>query len=458
MDYVTTSAVTNNLRISIGTPGSPVVASFVILNGLEILKINNSMGHFSSPVTSSSSKKNVGVLATGVSIGVFLVVTGCVVFLLIMCKNWKRLELKGHSEKTTHAIDALKYGTCIPFLVVQEATNNFDENWVIGSGGFGKVYKGVLNDGTKVAIKRKHPGSQQGMTEFWTEIKMLSRFHHRNLVSLIAYCDEGNEMILLYEYVENGTLRSHLYGSEALPVLSWKRRLEICIGAAKGLHYLHTGFARAIIHRDVKSTNILLDENLKAKVADFGLSKIGPDITKVYHVSTAVKGSFGYLDPEYFRKQRLTLKSDVYSFGVVLFEVLCGRAAVDSTLPTEKIGLAGWALKWQKTGKLEEIIDPALVGEVSPDSLKKFGEIAEKCLAEFGANRPLMGEVLKNLECALQLQEAAEQNFSTNMMRELPQQGERKLQHSVSAFELSRTHVGNLSSGSRKIRSFSQQM
>lgn len=466
MDYVLVTTASNKLRVSVGP--STVNGNFpdAILNGLEIMKMNSSEGSLSAAdsviiSSDSSSKKNLGVIV-GVSIGAFIaVVLAGILFMLCrkrrrlirqkQSKTWIPLSINGtisqsmgskYSNGTTlSAISNIGYR--VPFLALQEATNNFDESWVIGIGGFGKVYKGVLSDGTKVAVKRGNPRSQQGLAEFQTEIEMLSQFRHRHLVSLIGYCDEKNEMILVYEYMENGTLKSHLYGS-GLPSMSWKERLEICIGAARGLHYLHTGYAKAVIHRDVKSANILLDENLMAKVADFGLSKTGPEIDQT-HVSTAVKGSFGYLDPEYFRRQQLTEKSDVYSFGVVLFEVLCARPVIDPTLPREMVNLAEWAMKWQKRGQLDQIIDTTLVGKIRPDSLRKFGETAEKCLADFGVDRPSMGDVLWNLEYALQLQEAVidgdpEEN-STNLIGELSPQvnnfGESNTNISTTQFEVS---------------------
>ncbi|XP_062012524.1 receptor-like protein kinase HERK 1 [Rosa rugosa] len=444
-DYVTTSVVSDTIRISIGPSSVNNAYPNAILNGLEIMKMNNSDGHLggaSGAVNSnSSSKSNVGVIV-GATVGSLIaVVLAAILFLLCRrrkdkanqghSKTWAPFSMNGTNSHTmgskysygTTASAASNYQYRFPFGVVQEATNNFDESWVIGIGGFGKVYKGEFNDGTKVAVKRGNPRSQQGLAEFRTEIEMLSQFRHRHLVSLIGYCDDKSEMILIYEYMENGTLKSHLYGS-GLPSLSWKARLEICIGSARGLHYLHTGDAKAVIHRDVKSANILLDENLMAKVADFGLSKTGPELDQT-HVSTAVKGSFGYLDPEYFRRQQLTEKSDVYSFGVVLFEVLCARPVIDPSLPREMVNLAEWAMKWQKKGQLEQIIDPTLAGKIRPDSLRKFAETAEKCLADYGVDRPSMGDVLWNLEYALQLQEAVIQDpedNSTNMIGELSPQ------------------------------------
>lgn len=429
-DYVTKSSGTSKLSVSIGPSSDTTIPPNAILNGLEIMKMNNSAGSLDAGPSvptppNQKAKSKAGVIVGAVAGACVSIALG--IFICMMCRR-RRLQTQnsktwvpfmmnggGHSQSVgskfsngTFATTASNLGYQIPFVALQEATDNFNENGVVGVGGFGKVYKGVLKDGTKVAVKRGNPQSQQGLAEFRTEIEMLSQFRHRHLVSLIGYCDERNEMILIYEYMENGTLKSHLYGSE-FPSLGWKQRLEICIGSARGLHYLHTGYAKAIIHRDVKSANILLDENLMAKVADFGLSKAGPEMDQT-HVSTAVKGSFGYLDPEYFRRQQLTEKSDVYSFGVVLFEVLCARPVIDPSLPREKVNLGEWAMKFQSSGNLEQIMDPKLAGTVRPDSLRKFGETAEKCLAEYGVDRPSMADVLWNLEYALQLQEAGNQS------------------------------------------------
>nr|KJB48633.1 hypothetical protein B456_008G078800 [Gossypium raimondii] len=394
VDFVVDSDDSGLMNISIGPDSSSSVKN-AFLNGVEIMEMMRE-SEFVKP-----KQKSVFVI-----VGPFL---GGLVLVCIFGGSAPSNKMSQQSspsrEGTTNAspVPDLYLGLKIPFLEIQLATSNFDKKLLISKGGFGNVYRGTLRTGVKVAVKRSEPGSSQGIPEFQTEIMVLFKIRHRHLVSLIGYCDEGLEMILVYEFMEKGTLREHLYNSK-LPSLSWTQRLEICLGAARGL-YLHKGAAGGIIHRDVKSTNILLDENLVAKVADFGLSKSGPPGHT--HVSTFVKGTFGYLDPEYFMTQQLTQKSDVFSFGVVLLEVLCARPAINPTLPREQVNLAEWGMFCKKKGLLDQIVDPSVKAQINPNSLRKFVEIAEKCLQEYGADRPSLSDVAWDLEYALQLQQTA---------------------------------------------------
>ncbi|XP_037480359.1 receptor-like protein kinase THESEUS 1 [Triticum dicoccoides] len=427
------------ILLQLGPPRLSYSKPNAILNGVEIMKLGDQETVRradtlnTAPAGSMAARKKKIAVVTAATTGGAVLITICIVGALLLFRHRRRskkqrrslsrlpsssIGLHTHTGISASKVSAARShsrpssGPSLSIGQIRRATNDFDEGRVVGVGGFGKVYRGVLENGTAVAVKRGNPRSQQGLQEFRTEIEMLSRLRHRHLVSLIGYCHEDNEMALVYEFMAGGPLRRHLYGAPGapatLPPLSWKQRLEACVGAAKGLHYLHTGVSEAIIHRDVKTTNILLDGSLSAKVSDFGLSMPAPAVDEAAHVSNnAVKGSFGYLDPDYLRRQTLTDKSDVYSFGVVLLEVLCARPAVDPALPREQASLVDWAMVEGRTlGGLERVMDPRLAGGVGAASLRKLGETAEKCLAEYGADRPAMGDVLWSLECALRLQEA----------------------------------------------------
>ncbi|KAG2724293.1 hypothetical protein I3760_01G009900 [Carya illinoinensis] len=390
-----------------------------LFTGLEILEIVNESGFIPPREIVVGKKKLSPAIIGSACIGAFFILVILVVLGLKFRKPGHDKILGGFSSKNrltqrgpnAFLVDpSLKLNLRVPFFEILGATRNFNAELLIGEGGFGKVYKGTLKNGTKVAVKRSDPRHGQGLEEFQTEIMVLSRIHHRHLVSLIGYCDEHREMILVYEFMENGILRDHLYNlddnsgkSTSVSELSWEQRLKICIDAAKGLHYLHSGLAGGIIHRDVKSTNILLDEHYVAKVADFGISKSG--LLNRDNFTMGVKGSFGYLDPEYIKTLHLTEKSDVYSFGVVLLEVLCTRPAIISSSRLDEVNLAEWGMLWQKKGQLEKIIDPVLIGNIKPSSLRIFGDTVEMCLKAFSIERPTMQDVLYYLNYALQLQE-----------------------------------------------------
>ncbi|MED6172750.1 hypothetical protein PIB30_052921 [Stylosanthes scabra] len=428
-DYVVMIQGTNQQKFNLSLQLHPLgsrntLYSDTLLNGLEIFKIsdpasNNLAGPNPDPilppftpphysVKSPNSKQKIIIMGLVAGFSFLLPIA---IFLLLLLTKHKIKSTKRSSLMANTQTLPLPSGLCRRFSMVEmkTATNSFDELLLIGVGGFGNVYKGYIDEGsTPVAIKRLKPGSQQGLHEFTTEIQMLSQLRHLHLVSLIGYCCESNEMILVYDFMPRGTLQDHLYNN-SIPSLSWKQRLQICIGAAKGLHYLHAGAVHNIIHRDVKSTNILLDDKWVAKVSDFGLSKIGPSGISTTHISTVVKGSFGYLDPEYYKRQRLTLKSDVYSFGVVLLEVLCGRKPLMRTVEKQQMSLAHWAVFCYENDTLDQIVDKTLEGQIAAECLATFSEIAVSCLHEDGLQRPSMDEIVWGLEFALQLQESADE-------------------------------------------------
>ncbi|KAL1538826.1 receptor-like protein kinase FERONIA [Salvia divinorum] len=403
------------------------------LNGLEIFKLNRTNGSLASanpepPVKSfeltvkpKQGKKSRRLFVIFGSLVGVLAVAGVSTLLIHRRLHKAKKPSYGSAAESsfqpssttstpttsTTAADSQPWKSCRYFSLaeIRAATSNLDRNSIIGRGGFGCVYMGVIDDGAiTVAIKRLNPSSNQGAREFLTEIHMLSKLRHLHLVSLIGYCDEDGKMILVYDYMAHGSLHDHLYSSHK-PPLSWKLCLHISMGAAKGLHYLHTGAEHAVIHRDVKSTNILLDHNWVAKISDFGLSKMGESNDSFTHISTNVKGTFGYLDPKYLSTHQLTRKSDVYAFGVVLFELLSGRAAVDVRLDEEQHSLAGWARFCVREGRVDELIHSNLEGQISAGCLDVFVGIAGRCIHIQPLERPTMADVVMGLELAATLQE-----------------------------------------------------
>ncbi|KAM0013364.1 putative protein kinase RLK-Pelle-CrRLK1L-1 family [Helianthus debilis subsp. tardiflorus] len=293
----------------------------------------------------------------------------------------------------------------IPFEDIKEATQNFTT--LIGRGGYGPVYRGQLSLSAKLttlAVKRLQTDYGQGVKEFLTEIQLLSRYKHENLVSLVGFCEELNEKFLVYQYAERGSLDNYLTQNKTKGSLTWKRRINICIDAARGLDHLHNHVAQnqRVIHRDIKSANILLDHNWKAMISDFGLSKIGRANENDSYLITNPSGTHGYCDPAYIRTGILTKESDVYSFGVVLFEVLCGRLCFINVNSEERF-LAPLAQRYYQEGKLNLIIDRDLKNYMISDSMKVFSEIAFQCLNDDRKLRPSIGLVLKKLEKALNL-------------------------------------------------------
>ncbi|GLU17821.1 hypothetical protein SLE2022_341740 [Rubroshorea leprosula] len=312
-------------------------------------------------------------------------------------RHQRVLSRNRQSSRASMKIDGVKTFT---FKEVALATENFNSSSKVGQGGYGKVYKGTLPDRTIVAIKRAEEGSLQGQKEFLNEIKLLSRLHHRNLVSLVGYCDDEAEQMLVYEFMPNGTLRDWLSG-KAKENLTFSMRLCIALGAAKGILYLHTEANPPVFHRDIKASNILLDSKLNAKVADFGLSRLAPALeeegTVPHHVSTIVRGTPGYVDPEYLLTHKLTDKSDVYSLGVVFLELLTGMHAISHGKNiVREVKMAC------QSGLMLSIIDSKM-GAYPSDCIEIFGSLALCCCNDKPEKRPSMIDVVRELERILKM-------------------------------------------------------
>ncbi|KFK26616.1 hypothetical protein AALP_AA8G271800 [Arabis alpina] len=363
--------------------------------------------HFSDVRGSKSSNKSIiiGAVVGAAVLLVLLTIAG--VYALRQKKRAERATGQNNPfakwDTSKSSIDAprLMGAKAFTFEELKKCTDNFSEANDVGGGGYGKVYRGILPSGQLIAIKRAQQGSLQGGLEFKTEIELLSRVHHKNVVRLLGFCFDRSEQMLVYEYIPNGSLRDSLSGKSGIR-LDWTRRLRIALGSGKGLAYLHELADPPIIHRDIKSNNILLDENLTAKVADFGLSKLVGDPEKT-HVTTQVKGTMGYLDPEYYMTNQLTEKSDVYGFGVVMLELLTGKSPIERG----KYVVREVKTKMDKSRglyDLQELLDTSIIA--SSGNLKgfeKYVDLALRCVEEEGVRRPSMGEVVKEIENIMQL-------------------------------------------------------
>ncbi|CAA7402399.1 unnamed protein product [Spirodela intermedia] len=299
---------------------------------------------------------------------------------------WKRIT------RRQNLVSALLSTYYFSMEQIEAATEGFDPANKIGEGGFGSVYKGLLEDGTRVAVKQLSSQSSQGNREFLNEVGMISALEHPNLVKLFGCCIDGNQLLLVYEYMENNSLGRALFGHEGNRLkLDWSTRYAICLGVAKGLAYLHEESVFRIVHRDIKATNILLDKNLNPKISDFGLAKLYEK--EHTHISTRVAGTVGYMAPEYATRGYLTDKADVYSYGVVVLEVVSGKKNADETF----LHLLDLAFLLLEEGRLIELVDPSLNLDYPQEEALRLLNVALLCCNSSPTLRPAMSTVARML-------------------------------------------------------------
>ncbi|WJX38336.1 hypothetical protein P8452_26009 [Trifolium repens] len=364
-----------------------------------------------NPDGCDSSNKTAIIAGTTCGVGAALILA-IVAFLLY--KRHKRIleaqqRLAKEREGILNASGGGKAAKLFTGKEIKKATNDFSADRLLGVGGYGEVYKGILSDGTNVAVKCAKLGNPKGTDQVLNEVRILCQVNHRNLVGLLGCCVELEQPILVYEFIENGTLLDHLTGQmpKGRASLNWNNRLHIARDTSEGLTYLHFMAVPPIYHRDVKSSNILLDFKMNAKVSDFGLSRLAQ--TDMSHISTCAQGTLGYLDPEYYRNYQLTDKSDVYSFGVVLLELLTSQKAIDFNRASDDVNLAVYVQRMMDEEKLIEVIDPVLkdgASNIELDTMKALAFLALGCLEEKRQNRPSMKEVSEEIEYIISIASA----------------------------------------------------
>ncbi|PNT20847.1 hypothetical protein POPTR_009G115600v4 [Populus trichocarpa] len=310
----------------------------------------------------------------------------------------KKSGESGCSTDDVSSVDEnIGWGRWYSLKELEIATRGFAEENVIGEGGYGVVYRGVLQGGYVVAVKNLLNNKGQAEKEFKVEVEVIGKVRHKNLVRLIGYCAEGARRMLVYEYVDNGNLEQWLHGDVG-PVspLTWVIRMKIAIGTAKGLAYLHEGLEPKVVHRDVKSSNILLDRKWNPKVSDFGLAKLlGSEAS---YVTTRVMGTFGYVSPDYASTGMLNEGSDVYSFGILLMEMITGRSPIDYSRPAGEMNLVDWFKGMVASRRAEELVDPLIEVQPAPRALKRTLLVCLRCIDLDSCKRPKMGQIVHMLE------------------------------------------------------------
>ncbi|ONH97187.1 hypothetical protein PRUPE_7G174600 [Prunus persica] len=360
-----------------------------------------------SPPSPSSGHSHRTHILGGFVVGILTVLVVALLFYLIKTKLLPALRHRQLPQKLGQKGKLKEEKILLRRFQLEElvkATKNFSKDCLLGCGAFGSVYQGTFDDLQTLAIKRTHADSFQSAEEFRNEVRLLSKVKHRNLVGLVGFCEEpsgaGGGKVLIYEYVPNGSLLDYFMGRKWRS-LTWRQRVNIAIGAAKGIAHLHEGVSPSIIHRDIKPSNILIGDGFEAKVSDFGLVRSGPTGDQS-HVSSQIKGTPGYLDPAYCSSFHLTPFSDVYSFGVILLQLVSSRPAVDLTGHRPNQHIIDWARPSIERGRVEEILDANLLTEpCNTEMMLKMGQLGLRCVVKVPKNRPTMSEVCQELEEAL---------------------------------------------------------